>query len=269
MKISLWLLAILVALVSFSGCATIVKGIGGQGVDRQGVNFQSEPPDAKLTVTNLRSGTVVTEARTPHQVSMERSTGYFKYGKYHAVFEKDGYDKKEVNIEGDAGAWYIAGNLVFGGLIGWFIVDPLTGAMWTINPEQVNVVLTATENDPICFNMTEFTPPLSVEKLCTAINADKYELQLISPDNTTSRLNEILEVPDLYDKLYDKGKLPKKAGDVSLPPDVDELKKQTAEFRSSSVKCVGLNFDQQSKLKKFNRQLKEIAYPNETPKKKQ
>jgi hypothetical protein len=82
-------------------------------------------------------------------------------------------------------------------------------------------------------------------------------------------LNEILEVPDLYDKLYDKGKLPQKAGDVSLPPDVDELKKQTAEFRSSSVKCVGLNFDQQSKLKKFNRQLMEIAYPNETPKKKQ
>jgi hypothetical protein len=265
MKTSLWILAVFVALFSSSGCATIVKGIGGQGVDSQGVTFQSEPPDAKLTVTNLRSGTKVTEAKTPHQVTLERSAGYFKYGKYQAVFEKEGYDKKEVNIEGDAGAWYIAGNLVLGGLIGWFIVDPLTGAMWTINPEKVNALLTASENDPICFNTAEFKPPLSVERLCAAINADKYDLQLISPDNTTSRLNEILEAPDLYDKFYDKGKLPKKAGDVSLPPGVDELKKQTSDFRSSSVKCTGLNIDQQRQLKKFNRQLMEIAYPNETP----
>ena len=33
--------------------------------------------------------------------------------------------------------WYV-GNIVFGGFIGWLIVDPLTGAMWTLDTEHVS-----------------------------------------------------------------------------------------------------------------------------------
>jgi len=36
-------------------------------------------------------------------------------------------------------AWYLAGNIVFGGIAGWLIVDPLTGAMWRLSPKEVNV----------------------------------------------------------------------------------------------------------------------------------
>ena len=36
--------------------------------------------------------------------------------------------------------WYIGGNILVGGLIGWFIVDPLTGAMYTL-PKEVNADL--------------------------------------------------------------------------------------------------------------------------------
>jgi len=36
--------------------------------------------------------------------------------------------------------WYI-GNLLFGGLIGLLIVDPLTGAMWTLDPKDINLIL--------------------------------------------------------------------------------------------------------------------------------
>jgi len=40
------------------------------------------------------------------------------------------------------GGWYIAGNILVGGLIGWFIVDPITGAMWNLEPENVEMALT-------------------------------------------------------------------------------------------------------------------------------
>jgi hypothetical protein len=39
--------------------------------------------------------------------------------------------------------WYIAGNLVFGGLIGWFIVDPFNGAMYNLSPETIDAPLPA------------------------------------------------------------------------------------------------------------------------------
>jgi hypothetical protein len=38
----------------------------------------------------------------------------------------------ELNI-----GWYLVGNFFFGGLIGWLIIDPLTGAMWTLSPEMI------------------------------------------------------------------------------------------------------------------------------------
>jgi hypothetical protein len=87
---------------------------------------------------------------------------------------------------------------------------------------------------------------------------------LVSPDNTISRLNEILEVPDLFYKLNNK--LPKKVGFVSLPPDIEELKRQTIETIDTRPKFIALNFDQQTKILKLNRRLLEVVYPNETPK---
>jgi hypothetical protein len=46
-------------------------------------------------------------------------------------------------VDSRINGWYV-GNIVFGGLIGWLIVDPLTGAMWTLNTEHVNSFLAET-----------------------------------------------------------------------------------------------------------------------------
>ena len=32
---------------------------------------------------------------------------------------------------------YLVGNFFIGGLIGWLVVDPLTGAMWTLSPDTI------------------------------------------------------------------------------------------------------------------------------------
>ncbi len=43
-----------------------------------------------------------------------------------------------VNFKVDGWYW---GNIVFGGLIGWLIVDPATGAMYKLETEFVNETL--------------------------------------------------------------------------------------------------------------------------------
>jgi len=60
-------------------------------------------------------------------------------------------------------AWYVAGNFVFGGLIGWLIVDPLTGGMWTISPENVDASMQgmtgAYEDGTLSIALLENIPP--------------------------------------------------------------------------------------------------------------
>jgi hypothetical protein len=54
---------------------------------------------------------------------------------------KDGYVDQEIPVKSSPNGWYIGGNFIFGGLIGWFIVDPLNGGMYTLSPEQVSASL--------------------------------------------------------------------------------------------------------------------------------
>ncbi len=51
---------------------------------------------------------------------------------------KDGYKPQTIPVTASANGLYIAGNFVFGGLIGWLIVDPLNGNMYTLSPEVVS-----------------------------------------------------------------------------------------------------------------------------------
>lgn len=121
--------------VLVAGCASIIKG------SDQSVTFKSDPSEARLTIADVREGKEIHVGTTPFTTSLKRGAGYFKKAKYKVTIEKPGYRKEEVALEGTPGGWYIAGNLVFGGLIGWLIVDPATGAMWTLDPDEVNVTL--------------------------------------------------------------------------------------------------------------------------------
>lgn len=50
-------------------------------------------------------------------------------------FSKPGYAKHSAQIHRGLNGWYLFGNLFFGGLLGYLVVDPLTGAMWTLDEE--------------------------------------------------------------------------------------------------------------------------------------
>jgi hypothetical protein len=118
-----------------SGCASIIKGGGAEPV-----SIRSNPPDAEVKIYDATSGAQITSGKTPALVQLAKSKGFFQGGKYRVVIEKPGFEKREVFIDSHVSGWYVGGNLLFGGLIGWLIVDPGTGAMWTLD-EQVDVQL--------------------------------------------------------------------------------------------------------------------------------
>lgn len=80
------------------------------------------------------------EGKTPTIVTLKSGGGYFRSKEYTVNVSKEGFGTKTVVLKGELNPWYL-GNVIFGGLLGILVIDPLTGAMWKIQPEKVNVVL--------------------------------------------------------------------------------------------------------------------------------
>lgn len=134
-------MALLVLLVvsTLLGCATIM----GKSAP-ESVSLKSNPEGANVVILD-ESGNRVFEGKTPTIVSLEKKKGYFKGKKYTVKISKPGFTEQAINVDTRLNGWYIGGNLIFGGLIGWLIVDPATGAMWTLDTNEVNVNLEASK----------------------------------------------------------------------------------------------------------------------------
>lgn len=117
--------------LSLSGCASIMENSQAQKFD-----IVSDPSVAKITVKDIKSNKIVIENKTPFQIVLDKKAGYFQGKSYLVTLSKDGYKDISFNIKPTPNGWYLAGNLIFGGPLGWLIVDPLTGAMWNLTPEQ-------------------------------------------------------------------------------------------------------------------------------------
>lgn len=115
------------------GCASIV------GKSAYPVAISSQPDQAEISITD-ESGKTIFTGKTPTTVTLNTKAGYFSGKDYTVTFTKPGYAKQMAQIQRGVSGWYIAGNLFFGGLVGWLIVDPLTGAMWTLD-EQTTATL--------------------------------------------------------------------------------------------------------------------------------
>ena len=69
--------------------------------------------------------------------------------KYTVKISKEGYAVQTVTVDTKANGWYIGGNILLGGLIGWLIVDPATGAMRTLDTKEINATLAASKQGTI------------------------------------------------------------------------------------------------------------------------
>ena len=124
-------IVIICTAIALSGCATIM------GTPTQTVPISSTPSEAKVVISD-EGGTEVFAGQTPTSVTLNKSTGRYWGGKSFTVtISKPGFKTQVIPITSAPNGWYLAGNFVFGGLIGWFAVDPMSGNMYTLSPEAV------------------------------------------------------------------------------------------------------------------------------------
>lgn len=126
------IIAIAISSILLTGCATIV------GDKTQLVPISSTPSEASIVITD-ETGTDIFKGLTPTTVTLPKSDGSYWGGKsFNVEISKAGYETQVIPVKASPNGWYVAGNFVFGGLIGWFIVDPMNGGMYTLSPQQIS-----------------------------------------------------------------------------------------------------------------------------------
>jgi hypothetical protein len=118
-------------------CATIM-GKGGS----ESLNVRSTPDQASVVIFD-ESGVKIFEGKTPTSLPLEKKKGYFSGKKYTVKITKEGYVDHTIIVDTKVNGWYIGGNILLGGLIGWLIVDPITGAMWSLDTNEINTTLSS------------------------------------------------------------------------------------------------------------------------------
>ena len=116
-------------------CATIMKD------DTQTIPIKANVDKVNLKIMN-KVGETVFEGQTPTMITLKTAAGgYFNPEKIYRHRLQKGYQTKESLIDWHVSGWYFAGNLVIGGILGYLIIDPLTGNMYYLD-EAVNLNMT-------------------------------------------------------------------------------------------------------------------------------
>lgn len=144
MKSKVWLaMLFLFASTVLAGCATIMGKSAAEAL-----NVRSAPDQANVVITD-ESGTKIFEGKTPTSLPLEKKKGFFSGKKYAVTIKKEGFAEQTVIVDTKVNGWYIGGNLLFGGILGWLIIDPATGAMWKLDTNEINVTLDASKQGAI------------------------------------------------------------------------------------------------------------------------
>lgn len=113
-----------------ASCATIMRD------NKDTVAIKSNVEDVDIKILN-QDGECIFEGKTPTTTVLKTSqVGYFSPEKYKVIATKNGYKTQMTEIDWHVSTWYIAGNLVFGGLLGYLIIDPISGDMYYLDSEK-------------------------------------------------------------------------------------------------------------------------------------
>jgi threonine dehydrogenase-like Zn-dependent dehydrogenase len=115
----------------FSGCASVLCG------SHQKVALDSKPRGAEVMVYSA-NGEVVFQGTTPCVAKLKRRGPDTLGGAVYTVLvRKDGFAPVQLPLEGLVNRAYFVNIFNFVGLF----IDPVTGAMWTLAPENVSPLL--------------------------------------------------------------------------------------------------------------------------------
>lgn len=115
------------------GCASIVSR------STYPLAINTDPTGADVSIRN-KAGVEIYRGLSPAVVDLKAGAGYFSRETYTLTINKEGYKDRIIPVNFTLDGWYF-GNILFGGLIGILIVDPITGAMWKIERSYINTVL--------------------------------------------------------------------------------------------------------------------------------
>lgn len=133
------ILAAVIAPILFSSCASIFTK------STYPVSINTTPADATVTITD-KKGNEVFVGQTPTVVKLKSSAGFFSKAEYQIKLSLNGYEEKVMTITSSIEGWYFA-NILLGGIIGMLIVDPATGAMWSLDTENISTTLKPKSNN--------------------------------------------------------------------------------------------------------------------------
>ena len=116
--------------ILLSCCASIISSAS------RDVSIQSNPSGLNFSVIN-KNGETIHSGTTPQVVNLSARGGFFVPAKYTVEVKRAGKVVGTQSVSAGVNGWY-AGNIIFGGLVGLIIVDPLTGAMYRM-PSTIKV----------------------------------------------------------------------------------------------------------------------------------
>lgn len=124
------------ALVGFlaTGCASFYRHSADDiAVGNEQIQFISDPQYSKIEVEDLNLRQVIYKGETPVRLELKTGAKYNEGKVYQVTFSKPGYKTTKIILKGIPDEkYYKAGNIFFGSLVGWAVVDPITGAAWTL-----------------------------------------------------------------------------------------------------------------------------------------
>lgn len=117
-------LVVVISMLMLSGCATLFS------TSEYPVYIDSVPPKMEIVVTDS-DGDIVYRGKTPSVVNLDAGGGYFVRETYTVKLYDGSKVVGEREIENSIDGWYFA-NWFGATLIGFLVIDPITGAMWTL-----------------------------------------------------------------------------------------------------------------------------------------
>ena len=103
---------------------------------RQTVAINSKPEGAEVLVYDS-CGEIVFQKTTPCVAELDRRTCDYEGGHYVVLIRKEGYSPVQIPLTGKVNRAYFANIVNVVGLI----IDPITGSMWTLTPNEVSAKL--------------------------------------------------------------------------------------------------------------------------------
>ncbi len=139
MKKIFMLCAVIGILPMIFGCATIMRD------NMEPITLNASPANVDIKIID-RNGLTVFEGQTPTTINLKTSDdGYFNPQYYTVYAHKDGYEDYQTRIDYHISGWYWA-NIIFGGLIGLLIIDPISGDMYYLEQDDALMNMTPIDN---------------------------------------------------------------------------------------------------------------------------